>query len=171
VVKYYSGFCLSGEEELFKAYLDNNNFSISGFSYGAIKAIQEALAIDTRVDRIQLFSPAFFNNKDDKFKRMQMMFFAKDSLKYIENFLQNSSYPSDIDLSYYLKEDGSMELKELLYYTWNQDEIRALIKKGTIIEVYLGQKDKIIDVYAAKEFFIECGCEVYFIKDVGHILS
>ena len=86
---YFSGFCLKNEDELFDEYLIKNDFTISGFSYGAIKAFEYALVTQKRIDKLQLLSPAFFNDKDTKYKRMQLMFFKKDNKTYCENFLNN----------------------------------------------------------------------------------
>jgi predicted acylesterase/phospholipase RssA len=169
-VRYYSGFCLQNEQELFNENIIKSDFCISGFSYGAIKAVEYALNSDERIDKLQLFSPAFFNNKDDKYKRMQLMFFTKDKTSYINNFLQNVAYPKELDLSLYLHEGTFDELKELLYYEWKRDAIQSLINKGIFIEVYLGADDKIIDSALARNFFKDCGCEVYFIKNRGHVL-
>ncbi len=169
-MRYYSGFCLQNEQELFNENIIKSDFCISGFSYGAIKAVEYALNSDERIDKLQLFSPAFFNNKDDKYKRMQLMFFTKDKTSYINNFLQNVAYPKELDLSLYLHEGTFDELKELLYYEWKRDAIQSLINKGIFIEVYLGADDKIIDSALARNFFKDCGCEVYFIKNRGHIL-
>ena len=72
---YFSGFCFFDEAELFDEYLIRNDFTVCGFSYGAIKAFEEVLSSQNRVDRLQLFSPAFFQNFDDKFKRTQLMYF------------------------------------------------------------------------------------------------
>lgn len=66
-MRYYSGFCLQNEQELFNENIIKSDFCISGFSYGAIKAVEYALNADERIDKLQLFSPAFFNNKDDKY--------------------------------------------------------------------------------------------------------
>ena len=40
ISKYFSGFSLENEEELFSKYIIENDFTISGFSYGAIKAFE-----------------------------------------------------------------------------------------------------------------------------------
>ncbi len=168
--KYFSGFCLNGEKELFSEYLIENDFTISGFSFGAIKAFEEALNSEERVDLIQLFSPAFFQTQNEKFVRMQLMFFKKDSNSYCENFLQNISYPSDIEVSKYFKEGTYEELETLLTYKWDEKKLNRLLERGTQIEVYLGGVDKIIDSGKAYEFFKDFST-VYFIKNSGHILK
>lgn len=165
---YFSGFCLENESELFSEYIIENDFTVSGFSYGAIKAFEYALTTNNRVDKLQLFSPAFFNDKDKKYKRMQLMYFNKDSTLYCENFLENCGFLKS-NLTKYFKKGGLEELDELLNYFWDDEKLDKLIKKGTKIEVYLGGKDKIIDSEKATLFFKRYS-EVYFIKARGHIL-
>jgi hypothetical protein len=170
-VKFYSGFSLSGEDVLFNPFLNHGDFCVSGFSYGCIKAVEYSLSAKTRIDKLQLFSPSFFNTQDEKFKRLQLMFYSKDKQTYIKNFLQNVSYPSSRDLSIYMKEGTYDQLHELLFYEWDKSKIMTLLQKGILIEVYLGEVDKIINTKIANEFFKSCGCEVYFFKSCGHILQ
>ena len=173
---YFSGFCFEGEKGFFTEYLVENNFTISGFSYGTIKAIDTAYNMikdNKRVDLIQLFSPAFFEDKDDKFKRLQLMFFQKDPNRYCDTFLDNTIYPNkDIksDLLKYFKMGTKEQLDELLYHKCNLDKIKTLKKANVKIEVYLGEADKIIDSVCAKELYKDFA-EVYFIKNVGHLLK
>jgi len=166
---FYSGFCFFNESELFSEYLIRNDFTISGFSYGAIKAFEEALNSKKRVDKLQLFSPAFFQNFDEKFKRTQILYFNKDENTYIENFLKNVIYPKEVDISKYFKKGIAKELEELLFYEWSEEKLQKLVDKGTIIEVYLGENDKIIDSLKVKEFFKNYGT-TYYIKNKGHLL-
>ena len=167
--KYFSGFCFKNESELFDEYLVNNDFTISGFSYGAIKAFEEVLNSDERVDKLQLFSPAFFQNFDDKFKRTQLMYFKKDTNAYCQSFLENVIFPTNLDISKYFKLGTIEQLEELLYYEWSEEKLQRLLDKGTKIEVYLGGVDKIIDSSKAKEFFKNFAT-VYYIKEKGHLL-
>lgn len=166
---FYSGFCFKNECEIFKDYLEIGDFIISGFSYGAIKAFNQALESKARVDKLQLFSPAFFQTKDEKFKRMQLMFFKKDANSYCENFLKNVLNPTNKDISKYFQMGTFEELEELLNYQWSEEKLQRLVDKGTIIEVYLGEVDKIIDSQKAKEFFRNFAT-VYYIKEKGHLL-
>jgi hypothetical protein len=166
---YFSGFSLQNDEKLFKEYLEESDFVVSGFSYGAQKALEFAINNDTRIDKLQLFSPAFFNDKDEKYKRMQLMFFKKDSDKYCSNFLENCGL-KELQKEDYFKMGTFEELKDLLYYEWEEDKLQAIVEKGVKIEVYLGSDDKICDSQKSLEFFKELG-EVYYIKNVGHILS
>ncbi len=167
--RYFSGFCFEDEEKLFEEYILKNDFTVSGFSYGAIKAFEKVLNSNTRVDKLQLFSPAFFQNKNEKFKRMQLMFFKKDARAYCDNFLKNTLYPSHKDIESYLKIGTYEQLKELLYYEWDEEKLKKVLEKGTKIEVFLGSDDKIIDTLKAKEFFVNFAT-VYYIKNKGHIL-
>jgi hypothetical protein len=167
--RYFSGFCFVNESELFDEYLENNDFTVCGFSYGAIKAFEEVLNSNTRVDKLQLFSPAFFQTFDDKFKRMQLMFFKKDANAYCENFLKNVSSPTNQDISKYFNQGTIEELELLLNYEWSNEKLQKLVEKGTKIEVFLGSVDKIIDSAKAKEFFKDFAT-VYYIKEKGHLL-
>ncbi|MDZ7818666.1 MAG: pimelyl-ACP methyl ester esterase BioV [Aliarcobacter sp.] len=166
---YFSGFCFFDESELFDEYIIRNDFTVSGFSYGAIKAFEEVLNSQKRVDKLQLFSPAFFQTQNEKFKRTQIMYFKKDAKTYCEGFLQNVVYPSPLDISKYFKLGIALELQELLYYEWSEDKLQKLIEKGVKIEVYLGEKDKIIDTLQAQDFFKKFAT-VYYIKEKGHLL-
>ena len=166
---FHSGFCFKNECEIFKDYLEIGDFIISGFSYGAIKAFNQALESKTRVDKLQLFSPAFFQTKDEKFKRMQLMFFKKDEDAYIKNFLENLKDKSTKSIENFFKKGSFEELNELLNFKWSKEDLEELIKKGIKIEVFLGQNDKIIDSLAAKDFFKEFAT-VYYFKDKGHLL-
>jgi hypothetical protein len=168
---YFSGFCLENEDELFQEYLIQNDYTLSGFSYGAIQALEFALqssSMDIRIDLLQLFSPSFFNDKDEKYKRMQLIYFNKDSKKYCDNFLQNSGFSKKQVKKYFLQ-GRYEELETLLNYTWDTNKLQMLINNGTKIEVYLGEDDKIINSQKALEFFVNFS-EVYFIKNKGHIL-
>lgn len=167
--KYFSGFCFKNESELFDEYIIKNDFTISGFSYGAIKAFEEALSTKERVDKLQLFSPAFFQNFDDKFKRTQLMYFKKDANAYCHNFLENVINPTNLDISKYFDLGTAEQLEELLNYNWSEEKLQKLLDKGTKIEVYLGAIDKIIDASKAKDFFKNFAT-VYYIKEKGHLL-
>ncbi|OCL82878.1 pimelyl-ACP methyl ester esterase BioV [Arcobacter porcinus] len=166
---YFSGFCFSNESELFEEYIEKGDFIVSGFSYGAIKAFLEVKNSKKRVDKLQLFSPAFFQNKDEKFKRMQVMFFKKDEKTYIKTFLNNVKDNSSKNIDKFYKKGNYEELDELINFKWNKEDLEELVEKGLKIEVFLGKNDKIIDSLEAKEFFKDFAT-VYYFKDKGHIL-
>jgi len=169
-MKFYSGFSLSNDEQLFENYLKVTDYTLAGFSYGAIKAFKEALHATRRIDTLQLFSPAFFQDKTDKFKRMQNMYYAKDKQAYLENFQASIFSPAHIDKSISLEEGKAEQLEELLSFIWKADELKALHDKGTKIEVYLGSEDKIINAQNAKEFFLPYAT-TYMINHAGHTLQ
>ena len=60
-MKYFSGFSLCNEEELFSDFLEEGEFNVAGFSFGAQNALEYVLSTDKRVDKLQLLSPAFFD--------------------------------------------------------------------------------------------------------------
>lgn len=165
---FFSGFSLEHEEKLFSEYLIDNEVTISGFSYGAIKAFEYAMTSEKRIDKLQLFSPVFFQTQAEKFKKMQMMFFKKDATSYGQKFLENCGFDNEMKNKYFSL-GNAQELHELLYYIWDETKLQNLKDKETIIEVYLGGEDKIIDSKQALDFFRKFG-EVYFIKNASHIL-
>ena len=168
-MKYFSGFCLCHEEALFEPYLIQSDMTVAGFSYGAIKAFEYALSATHRIDTLQLFSPAFFMDKDAKFKKLQTLSFSKNPHAYCDNFLTNVTAPSTINISSYFEQGNLEALSELLHYTWEPSKLQALVDKGIVIEVYVGECDAIINALAVKEFFVPFAT-VYYFKSVGHIL-
>lgn len=167
--RFFSGFCFVDESELFEDYLEINDFTISGFSFGAIKAFESVYNSEKRVDKLQLFSPAFFQTQDARFKRTQLMYFKKDANAYCENFLKNVISPTNKDISKYFKLGSSEELDELLSYEWSEEKLQELVDRGIKIEVFIGGVDKIIDSQKAKDFFVNFAT-VYYIKEKGHLL-
>jgi len=168
-VNFFSGFSLAGEERLFEAYLNHSVYAVSGFSLGAVNAFEHVQSTDARVDTLQLFSPAFFQDKSDKFKRLQTISYQKNQKAYEDQFLKNIAYPSSNDMHSYYKEDSLASLQKLLEFRWEPSNLIALRDRGIEIEVYLGGKDKIIDSKKAYDFFKNYAT-VYFIKEGGHIL-
>jgi len=168
-MRYFSGFCFENEQELFNSFILKNEFCVAGFSYGAVKAFEYVYKCDTRVDTLQLFSPAFFQDKNERFKKLQLLAFKKDKQKYLKNFYQNTLYPLEMDIEKYKKEDTLKDLDILLNYVWNKERLDIIKKKGIKIEIYLGKLDKIIDAKVAKEFFKPFGT-VYYLNNLGHII-
>jgi hypothetical protein len=165
-MRYFNGFCLSGEEVLFEPYLIRSDFTVAGFSYGAIKAFEYALTCKERIDTLQLFSPAFFQDRDAKFKKLQTLSFMKNKEAYCAHFLKNCS-PND--LSPFFIQGTHEALETLLNYTWESTKLEHLCKRGTCIEVYLGENDAIIHALTCKDFFVPFAT-VYYFKHVGHCL-
>jgi len=171
-MKFYSGFSLKNEEYLFSELIKKSEYTICGFSYGAIKALRattKALDEGKRVDTLQLFSPAFFQTKDEKFKRLQLMTYKKNEEIYLKQFISSCFEPFEKKIVEHTSSTID-ELRELLEYEWNLDDFKELIERGIKIEVYLGGQDNIIDVNAAKELFLEVATVTY-IKDANHFLQ
>ena len=169
-MKFFSGFCLANEQELFTPYLNQSDFTVAGFSYGAIKAFEYTFTCNERIDTLQLFSPAFFGDKDAKFKKLQTLSFSKNSDLYTQNFMQSCVYPSTFDIQHFFKQGSLEELSELLNYTWDEERLQALKERGVNIEVYVGECDTIINSLHVKDFFVPYA-SVYYLKRVGHILK
>jgi pimeloyl-ACP methyl ester carboxylesterase len=152
-MRFYSGFALSGDQHFFDPYLKHSDYTVAGFSYGAIKAAQYAAESRERIDTLQLFSPAFFQTKKESFRRMQMGGYFKDSERYLENFLTSCFAPAPV-APISLGIHDSESLQELLYFEWTFELMEAILAKGIRIEVYLGLEDQVIDVAGAREFFL-----------------
>ena len=171
-MKFFSGFSLKNDQEFFTKFLYQSEYSVAGFSYGAIKAFQyveNMLYKSKRVDTLQLFSPAFFQNKSEKFKRLQLQGFNRNQEVYIEKFLEQSFLPYEKGIVEHLHVDEK-NLRELLEYEWIETKLQKIADKGVTIEVYLGAKDKVIDSTEAKEFFLQ-NASVTYIKDANHFLQ
>lgn len=169
-MKYFNGFSLRGEEELFAPYLINSDYCVTGFSYGAQNAFEYVYHSKERIDRLILLSPAFFQTQKPSFIRTQLRYFEAGQTAYVQQFLSNVTYYSSLDLSDYLKVGTREELESLLTYHWDANRIQEILDKGTTIEVFLGSEDKIIDAQEAFHFFSPLST-TYFIKNVGHLLS
>lgn len=168
---FYSGFSLKDDRAFFDEFLNSSEFCVAGFSYGAIKAFHKTemmLADGKRVDKLQLFSPAFFQTKPQKFKKFQLKAYGIDKQTYIKNFLQLCFEP-------YKQQDVTNvdttkdELEELLFYEWDKQRLQKVVDSGVDIEVYLGGEDRVIDVAGAREFFKEFATVTY-VKDGNHFL-
>jgi pimeloyl-ACP methyl ester carboxylesterase len=170
-MNYFSGFCLSGESDLFAPWLKKSDMVVSGFSYGAIRAFEYALKQKERTDRLILFSPAFFQNKKKSFKTLQMEAWRRDSSAYMGTFLKRCAQPGRYNLLPWFRPGSPDELDYLLNYIWNKERIASLLEKGITLEVFFGGKDKIIDSKPACDFFSEAGAVCYYIKEAGHILK
>jgi esterase/lipase len=164
-MRYYSGFCFWDERELFGEYLDEGEFCVAGFSYGAQKALIDAVHTHKRVDKLQLISPAFFTF-NQKAINLQLKSFQTNKQNYIQTFLTNVIYPTNRDISKYIDECEYEQLEELFSFNWN---LIHHLDKRIKLEVFIGEKDKIINVKQAVKFFKSFG-EVYVLKDKGHLL-
>ena len=171
-MQFFSGFSLKNEKYLFRDYLHENDFCVSGFSYGAIKALSftlKAIENGQRIDTLQLFSPAFFQSKDEKFKRLQLMSYKKNKEKYLNQFLATCFSPYDLKIVEQCETELE-ELRELLEYKWSLGTLHELENLGIKIEVYLGGMDAIVDVKSVESFFKEVATVTY-IKEANHFLQ
>lgn len=168
-MRFYSGFALSGDQHFFDPYLKHSEYTVAGFSYGAIKAAQYARDAHERIDTLQLFSPAFFQTKKESFRRLQMGGYFKDSERYLENFLTSCFAPLPKALIH-LGENDADGLQELLYFEWTSDFMESIRAKGIRIEVFLGLDDQVIDVLGAREFFLPYAT-ITSIKKANHFLQ
>jgi len=167
--QYFSGFSLQNEEELFCEYLIQSELCVAGFSYGAQKAFEYVYESKERIDRLILLSPAFFQTQKPSFIRTQLRYFEAGQEAYVKQFLANVTYPSNPDLSSYLKVGTKEELEALLTYVWDKKKIQKVLDRGTTIEVFLGKDDKIIDAQATFDFFAPLAT-TYLMKSAGHVL-
>lgn len=168
-MRFFSGFSLKGDQHFFEPYLKTNDYTVAGFSYGAINAARYAAEASERIDTLQLFSPAFFQTKKESFKRLQFGGYLKDPEGYIGKFLENCFAPCPLQEVEEGEHDGSM-LHDLLYFEWDAALMERIRLKGIRIEVYLGREDRIIDVQGAREFFIPYAT-VTSIKGANHFLQ
>jgi len=167
---YFSGFCLQHEEKYFAQYLIDSLYCVAGFSYGAQQAFEYVYHSKTRIDRLILLSPAFFQKQKPSFIRTQLRYFEAGQEAYVKQFLANVTHPSKLNLSNCLKVGKKEELEALLTYQWDSKKIQDVLARGTVIEVFFGAEDKIIDPQEALDFFSPLAT-TYFIKEVGHILQ
>lgn len=167
---FFSGFCLQGEETLFDPWLTRNPWSIAGFSLGAIEAFEYVVETSLRVELLQLFSPAFFQDQTEVFKRIQKREYSRDPEGYTKSFLANIASPSSYDMIPYFKQGTSCELEKLLEYVWDERKLQSIVDRGVHVEVYLGGSDTIINARNALDFFSQFGRVEYY-KNFGHILK
>lgn len=169
-MRFYSGFCLQNESGFFATYLKESAYTVSGFSYGAVKAFRDVMNNKkSRVDTLQLFSPAYFGNKPDRFVRLQLQGYARDARTYRARFIEScfAPYPAE---SVEVTEDDYSALEDLLTFQWPVEQLQELVSRGVAIEVYLGEKDAVIDADAARKHFAPYAT-TFYIKNVNHFLQ
>jgi len=172
-MRFFSGFCVNIDKKFFSEYIEDNEFVVAGFSYGAQKALEYALNSSQRIDKLQLLSPAFFDY-NEKLINLNFNAFRKDKNSYIKNFLtkaginkwkmENGKWKILEEIE--IKECNEKELKELFTFEW--EKIKEV--KNIKIEVFLGECDRIIALKKAYEFFKNYA-DVYFIKNTNHFLK
>ena len=168
-MKFFSGFCVSGESELFVDFLPKKEAFICGFSFGAINAFEHALTTKEFFKKLILLSPAFYCQTDDKFKEQQLAAFKADEELYKIKLLKKSGLDEESGKKYGV--NGSAEqLEKLLYFGWDKSGFEKLSKMGVKIEVYIGSNDRVVDPNRSVEFFKE-HATVYLLKDKNHFLA
>lgn len=135
----------------FKPYLIQSDFTVAGFSLWRHPSSSICLYIcKERIDTLQLFSPAFFEDRDAKFKKLQTLSFAKNTQAYCANFV-NALACEGIEA--YFQQGNLEELETLLHHSWEREKLEALKNRGVRIEVYVGEQDAIINALTCKDFF------------------
>ena len=167
-VIYYSGFALKNDKHFFEEFMNESEYNIAGFSYGAIKAIEYASTCKERIDKIYLFSPAFFQDKNSGFKKLQLRACTKNAQSYLKTFLTNCFLPYK-PLHVETTEPLVENLDELLEYEYSKEMLQNLCDRGIEIEVYVGSEDKIIDALHVKEFFLPYAT-TYLLQGANHFL-
>ncbi|MUU52501.1 pimelyl-ACP methyl ester esterase BioV [Helicobacter pylori] len=170
-MRFFSGFGFVNESVLFEEWLLKGAYDVSGFSMGAIKAIEYAydeVLQQRRIHSLLLFSPCMLAHKSLAFKRLQLFSFQKDPKNYMDNFYKEVGLDAQLER---FKKMGSLEeLEFLLDYKYSDPIIRFLLEKGVKIEVFIGLKDKITDIQALLEFFMPL-VQVWQFKDYNHLLQ
>lgn len=170
-MSYFSGFGFEGEEPLFEEFVQKGRYNLSGFSYGAQKALEHALSSLERLQILQLFSPAFFQTQSAAFKKAQRLAFIKDASLYHERFLSQSVEEGDVEkIRPYFRGGTLEELEALLAYEWKREKFEALLERGVRVEVYLGERDGIINAKEALEFFQTLPVTIFWLKNRHHFL-
>ena len=62
-MQYFNGFGLNNEQVFLKPHLDEGPFTVAGFGYGAIKALEFALKTKTRIDLLLLIMLKQWNRR------------------------------------------------------------------------------------------------------------
>lgn len=169
-MKFFSGFALENESALFENFLERSDYCVAGFSAGAQKALEYVLNHKERVDTLQLFSPAFFQCSNEKFKRLQLMGYKKDPSGYMQNFIKLCHAPYNKSCHVEFGGGSYTELEALLSYEFKPQALEKIAARNITLEVYLGGKDHIIDAIAAKAFFLPYAT-TYFINSANHFLK
>lgn len=157
---------MTGEQELFVDYLDDREFVVAGFSYGAIEAFEYCLSATTRINKLQLLSPAFFQNTTKSFKKKELQYFSKNPKAYMKQFYENIT---DQNIDKYKTIGTKEQLNKLLNYQWNINQLDVLTDKGTNIEIFLGLDDTISPNDDVITFFKNFAT-IYQYKNKGHML-
>jgi len=167
---FHSGFALKEEVGLFEPYIDKSTYTVVGFSYGAIKAFEAVLESTTRIDRLILLSPAFFQTKPETFIKLQLRVYKANPQKYLKQFMKGCFAPYQ-EVPTQEGEHSYEDLHTLLSYVWDTSKLQQLVDRGIDIEVHLGMLDAIIDVEGAQTFFKAQCCVTTYQKNNHFLLK
>jgi hypothetical protein len=167
---FYSGFGFDTKSRWFEPWLDHSDYCIAGFSYGAIKATQAVANATHRVDRLQLFSPAFFQTHSEGFKRLQRKGYRHDPVSYMQTFTQQCFAPYAVPDGVVNTATDAKDLETLLAHEWSAEQFEAIVARGVTIDVYLGGQDQIIDASGARAWFTQYAT-VYWFTHANHFLQ
>ncbi len=167
-MRFFSGFCLNGEEGLFSEFLPQREACIAGFSYGATKALEYALNTNEFFKKLVLLSPAFYEHTTTEFRQVQLENFKSNPELYALKLMKKSGL-SEQDRDKYGQMGTYKQLEELLNYKWSTDGLEKLLANRVEIEIYIGSDDRVVDPHKSMEFFKNFGT-VYFIKNKNHCL-
>ena len=165
---FFSGFSLCGEELLFKDYYEDDGENACGFSYGAQKAFLYTKS-NPHIKRLTLLSPAFYMQKTEEFKEIQIAAFVQNPDLYRLKLLKKSGLNPE-ETAKYGADATAPELRELLYFEWEAEDIKAMLERRVQIEVYIGGKDGVVEPKPSFGFFEHCGAKTVWLEDKNHIL-
>lgn len=168
-MQFFSGYSLREEVAFFDPFLKHTSYNVAGFSYGAIRALQFTLEATTRIETLQLFSPAYFCHRSESFKRQQLRGYRVDPSGYLSRFIEHCFAPY-MAQEVVITNDGPEALETLLYFDWPPAALQAVRERGVAIEVYLGGRDAIVDAEAARAFFTAFAT-VHYLKNANHFLQ
>lgn len=176
---HFNGLFFQREIKFLKIFNNRGIYDISGFGFGTQKAYDEAflkIARGERVNKLILFSPAFFGeigqiNQSDR--DLQINAFKKNKRTYESNLLRlmegenmrEKFIPKKIIFEIQLP-----DLCSMLNYIWDVKKLETLSYMGVTTEVYLGGKDKTINVFKVSEFFAPYSV-IYLFKQANHFLK
>lgn len=173
-MRYFSGFGFAGESPLFEEFLEEGEYVVAGFSYGAQQAFEYAKHATVRIQKLQLLSPAFFLGRTEGFIRGQILGFKKDRAAYLERFYRanvSGNLRECERLEPYRISPSLEDLEALLSYEWREEDFILLAERGVEVEVFLGEEDQIIDPRAAFDFFSQMpSLTLYSFKGRSHLL-
>lgn len=176
---HFNGLFFQKEIKFLKIFNNRGIYDISGFGFGTQKAYDEAflkVSRGERVNRLVLFSPAFFGEigqitQSDR--DLQIKAFKKNKWTYGYNLLrlmEGENMRENFIPKKFIFEMQLPDLYSMLNYVWDAKKLEMLAYMGVITEVYLGGRDKTINVSKVSDFFAPHSV-VYLFKQANHFLK